>query len=194
MMVCFSVKKILWSLIPLPTATPAGNIAETKSKNSIVKTVGKTLQMTSFATYAYNLEGDIGHSLFWHGVTEENFATGWHKRVAFRDFWAPKITFGITAIVLFAPLIIEGLKMVAQKYELSYVKSFFDQVDRVFMTAIKIINLALVTIGLCMAVGSGGPLLAGIYFSFFVLNFYPLFTQIQNKFIQWTKAQIAQDN
>lgn len=75
-------------------------------------------------------------------------------------------------ITLLFPLALEGARRWAEAYELPSVSSFIQCVDKVWITAMKVINIALIGFGFLVACDWGDPFFIGFYAASFLLNLY----------------------
>lgn len=75
-------------------------------------------------------------------------------------------------ITLFVPLALEGARRWAEAYELLSVSSFIQCVDKIWITAMKAVNIALIGLGLFIACDWGNPFFIGFYSASLLLNLY----------------------
>lgn len=182
---------MMWDAAPFLAVPTAGVIIQSRSKdNGFFEVVGKILQMIPATVCVYFWIGDkIEHKLFWYGISESPYSTtqyystpegkAWwesvgtpREREAFSDYWAPKITIPLTVVTLLSPLIIKGMKRVAENYRLSKVVTLLGYIEKGSMIVIKTGTVGLNLIGIYIVAHVSSPSLVVTYSGLLLANLY----------------------
>lgn len=135
---------------------------EAKSNNSYISTIAKIIQLVPYSMlFSYGCKLKVIDLLI-HKIPEKNAI-----------FWSDITFIGTTIFISALPIILKGLQILSEKYNLPTAKSILQYFEAILMTVVKVVNIAVVTISLIVSFSPDAcPLWIVLYLILFLINCY----------------------
>ena len=195
MSIRFPVGPICQFVATVAVVPTAANAVECKSKNPVLTTACKIVQLVPACLAGVLFLGDIIYKALRPAFyTQADYL----ERNAFAHFWERTISLSVGALFLVTPIIFGVLQTIAKKHNWTNFSEVLTISEKFFMTAIKVAHIGILTLALMIAtlgvfspVEMVNPLIIPVLLGLVIVNVWATASDLLRTYRDWRQLHVC---